>query len=165
MIYRMAISTLVVLAAAGCSGSDATEPLRQDATLTVTPAASRSAEGAARSGSLHIAKDCSTYAGQAGQICTITSSSLGQIPVGSTVTYLSAASAAGLLDTDVVLDPPGPGNNAAFGHCTLSLVTYLGTCTFSGGTGKFTHFRARVAVSPLTLPNFAWEGSYSFGSE
>lgn len=162
MIYRMAISTLVVLAAAGCSGSDATEPRRQDATLTVTPAASRSADGVARSGSLHIFKDCSTYAGQAGQICTITSSSLKQIPVGSTITYESAASP-GLLDTDVVLDPPGSGNNTAFGHCTLSLVTYLGTCTLSGGTGKFTHFRAEVAVSPLTLPNFAWEGSYSFG--
>lgn len=162
MMYRMALSTLVVLAAAGCNGSDATEPLRQDATLTVTPAASSSVDGAPRSGPLHITKECSTYTGQAGQICTITSSSLRQIPAGSTVTYLSAASP-GLLDTDVVLDPPGSGNNAAFGHCTLSLVTYLGTCTFSSGTGKFTHFRATVAVSLLTPPNFAWDGSYSFG--
>jgi hypothetical protein len=67
-----------------------------------------------------------------------------------------------LLDTDVVLDPPGPGNNAAFGHCALSLETGVGVCTFSGGTGQFTHFHARVAVSYLGGPNYAWEGTYSF---
>ena len=39
-------------------------------------------------------------------------------------------------------------------------------CTFSGGTGKFTHFQATAAVSlPLGGPggpNFSWTGTYSF---
>jgi hypothetical protein len=62
----------------------------------------------------------------------------------------------------VVLDPPGPGNNTAFGHCELEFATGVGRCTFSGGTGKFTWFQASVAVSYLGGPNWAWDGTYSF---
>ncbi len=51
------------------------------------------------------------------------------------------------LDSDVVLDLPGHGNNKAFGHCGLDFVTRVGLCTFEGGTGKFTHFRATAHVS------------------
>lgn len=115
-----------------------------------------------RSGALHVTKECSTYTGHAGDICTITSSNLGEIEVGSTIKYASDAVGAAL-DTDVRLDPPGPGNNAAFGHCTLSLATGVGVCSFSGGTGKFTWFQASIAVSYLGGPNFAWDGTYSFG--
>jgi hypothetical protein len=68
-----------------------------------------------------------------------------------------------LLDTDVTLDPPGPGDNHAFGHCTVDLVTFNGRCEFSGGTGKFTWFQASVALSALGGANFAWNGTYSFG--
>jgi hypothetical protein len=114
-----------------------------------------------RSGALHVTKECSTYTGHAGDICTITSSSLQEIEAGSRVVYASDAVGASL-DTDVRLDPPGPGNNAAFGHCALSLETGIGVCTFSGGTGKFTQFHATIAVSYLGGPNFAWDGTYSF---
>ena len=55
---------------------------------------------------------------------------------------------AGWLDSDVVLDPPGPGNNTAFGHCAVNLGDGTGRCTWSGGTGKFTWFHASVDVSP-----------------
>ena len=83
--------------------------------------------------------------GQAGDFCTITSSNLDAIEVGSRVVYAQAADFGTFtLDSDVVLDPPGPGNNIAFGHCHLNLVTGIGLCTFSGGTGKFTHFDASV---------------------
>jgi len=64
----------------------------------------------------------------------------------STVIYAEAAGATGL-DSDVVLDLPGPGNNRAFGHCALDFLSLTGVCTFSGGTGKFTFFHARVDVS------------------
>ncbi|HEU4749330.1 MAG TPA: hypothetical protein VFS56_12575 [Gemmatimonadaceae bacterium] len=107
-------------------------------------------------------KECSEYTGLAGSFCTITSSNLKQIEVGSRVVYAEAAGATSL-DSDVVLDPPGPGNNAAFGHCSLEFATGVGLCTFSGGTGTFTHFRARVVVSYLGGPNWAWDGTYSFG--
>jgi hypothetical protein len=115
----------------------------------------------ARSGTLHVEKECRAYTGHSGDICTITSSTLKQIEAGSRVIYASDAVGASL-DTDVVLDPPGPGNNTAFGHCALNLATGVGRCEFSGGTGKFTWFQASVAVSYLGGPNFAWNGTYSF---
>jgi hypothetical protein len=114
-----------------------------------------------RSGALYVTKECSEYTLLAGSFCTITSSNLKQIEVGTRVVY---AEAAGLtsLDTDVILDPPGPGNNIAFGHVKLDLSTGYGEATFSGGTGKFRNFHARVDVLPLGWPNWAWDGTYSF---
>ena len=113
-------------------------------------------------------KECSTYTGQAGDICTITSSTLKEIEPGSRVIYASGASSEGILDTDVVLDLPGPGNNAAFGHCTVDLHKIDGTtgCVFSGGTGKFKWFHAEVKLSLVdpTDPasELVWNGTYSF---
>ena len=48
------------------------------------------------------------------------------------------------------------------GHCTLVFASLPGRCTFSGGTGKFTHFRASVAVSVDETGLWHWEGTYSF---
>jgi hypothetical protein len=116
-----------------------------------------------RSGELHVTKECSAYTGAAGDVCTITSSNVKDIAVGSKVVYGQAANFSTLsLDSDVVLDVPGPGNNRASGHCQVSLVTGVGLCTFSGGTGKLTHFRARANVSYLGGPDYAWGGTYSF---
>ena len=114
----------------------------------------------ARSGILNVVKDCTNYHGHRGDTCVITSSTLREID-GSLITYASDAVGASL-DTDVVLDPPGPGNNRAFGHCTLSLATGVGVCRLTGGTGKFIWLRAEVAVSYVGGPNFAWNGTYSF---
>jgi hypothetical protein len=110
-----------------------------------------------------VTKECSEYTGLAGSFCTITSSNLNDIEVGSKVVYATAAGAASL-DSDVVLDLPGPGNNTAFGHCRLEFATAtgVGLCTFSGGTGKFTHFHATANVSYLGGPNWAWDGTYRF---
>ena len=143
------------VAVVGCSGSG----------LPTSPSATTGPSGLAapfpRSGELHVVKECSQYAGQAGQFCTITSSNLAEIEKGSRVIYASNL-AFPLLDTDVVLELPGPGNNRAFGHCRLDLITNVGLCTFSGGTGKFTHFSARADVSYLGGPNWAWNGTYTF---
>jgi len=111
-----------------------------------------------------VTKECSEYTGKAGSFCTITSSNVKAIEVGSRVVYAQAAGAASL-DSDVVLDPSGPGNNTAFGHCHLDFATGLGLCTFSGGTGKFTWFDARAHVSHLTGNNWAWDGTYSFSPQ
>ena len=114
-----------------------------------------------RSGDLHVTKECSAYKGLAGDFCTITSSNLEEIEVGSRVVYAKAAGA-GSLDTDVVLDA-GPGNTAA-GHVVLDLVAGSGVVTFSGGTGKFTWFHASVVVTPDSNIPFGWYwyGTYSF---
>ena len=130
---------------------------------TARPAVAPSLSASPRTGDLYVTKECSQNAGLVGQFCTITSSNVDAIEVGSRVIYLTARGPAGL-DSDVILEPPGPGNNRAFGHCTLIAPVRL--CTFSGGTGKFTHFQATAAVSlPLGgpgRPNFSWTGTYSF---
>jgi hypothetical protein len=116
-----------------------------------------------RSGDLHVTKECSQYTHLAGGFCTITSSNLKAIEPGSRVIYLQAL-VPPVLDTDVVLDPPGPGNNMAFGHVHLDLVTKVGWVTFAGGTGKFTHFHGSVVVTrDSNIPfGWYWDGTYSF---
>jgi hypothetical protein len=141
------IATLAVTACSDTTGSPTTEG--------VSLVSSR------RSGTLHVEKECSAYTGHAGDICTITSSTVKAIEPGSRVIYASDAVGASV-DTDVRLDLPGPGNNAAFGHCTIDLATGTGACTFSGGTGKFTWFQAEIVVSPLGGPDFEWNGTYRF---
>jgi hypothetical protein len=120
-----------------------------------------------RSGAAHVTKQCLAYTGQAGDSCTIASSDLKEIEAGSRVVYAQAANFTTLLlDSDVVLDPPGSGNNKAFGHCHLNLATGLGRCTFSGGTGKFMHFDASFDVSaPTDGVNWHWDGTYSFSPQ
>ena len=122
---------------------------------------SSSAAASPRSGDLIVTKECSEYTGLAGSFCTITSSNIKAIEVGSKIIYAQAAGATAL-DSSVVLDLPGPGHNTASGHCVLDFATGLGRCTFSGGTGKFTSFQASVQVSYLGGANFAWDGTHSF---
>ena len=116
-----------------------------------------------RSGELQVTKNCSQYTGAAGSFCTITSSNLNTIKPGSRVVYASAANpAAGVLDSDLVIQ--GPGHNTAFGHVVLDLSTLSGTVTLSGGTGKFTHFDAGpITVACPAFPDCSWDGPYSFG--
>ena len=122
--------------------------------------ASLSSEQSSRSGTLHVEKECSQYTVQAGSFCTITSSTLEAIKPGTRVIYASAA-VPPLLDSDLLLDPPGDGNTA-FGHVVLDIPTGQGLVTISGGTGKFTRFQASVVVSHLVGRTFAWDGTYSF---
>jgi hypothetical protein len=186
MTYRMAFPMLAFLAAASAC-IDATGPgagqctsMRPDTDRCTAPQnMSRAASAAVsssqqannadnfpRSGALHVTKNCSQYTRLAGGFCTLTSSNLAQIEAGSKVIYATAADLTlGVLDSDVVLDSPGPGNNMAFGHVHLALVAGVGTVTFSGGTGKFTHFSGTAAISRVgdpALRNWAWDGSYSF---
>jgi hypothetical protein len=124
---------------------------------TLAPSVSASSP---RSGDLNVTKECTGFTGLAGSYCTITSSSVKAIDVGSRIVYLQPAGISTPAGSDVVLNV-GPGNNTAFGHCALD-ATGSGLCTFSGGTGKFTWFHASVNVSYLGGPNFGWDGTYSF---
>ena len=120
---------------------------------TTRPAVSASLSASPRSGNLQVTKECSGYTGGAGSFCTITSSNVKAIEVDSRILYLQPDQLFTPLGSDVVLDPPGPGNNTAFGHCALDPATGAGLCVFSGGTGKFTWFHADVDVSYLGGPN------------
>ena len=129
--------------------------------LAVVVAGAYAVTGSAspRSGELHATKDCLGYNFGAGEHCTIQSSSLNAIVSGMQVVYASAGSADGL-DSDLVLD--GPGNNDAFGHVTLDAHTLSGEVRFSGGTGRFSGFHARVDVTHVTGTLWRWDGRYSF---
>jgi hypothetical protein len=171
----MACFCVAAPAAIGC-GDGSVNPVSPTARPAVSSlAAARSGTVAApvsapfpRSGDLHVTKECSSpgYTGQAGDFCTITSSNVHAIEVGSRVVYGQAADFVSIppsLDSDVVLDVPGPGNNTALGRCRLNFATGSGRCTFSGGTGKFTNFHASVDVSPPTDGvNWHWTGTYGF---
>jgi len=167
MTYRIAFPLLALLVAGGCSAKDATAPMSQTKNLSVS-AAGRDANDedadAPRAGSFHVEKNCDQYTGLPGGFCTITVSTLKQIPVGTKVIYKDAATATAVI-TDVKLDPPGSGNNVAFGHVNLNRVTRTGTAWFSGGTGKFRHFTATVVITYLNGRNWAWNGSYSFSNK
>jgi len=162
---RFALSLIALAIVGGCSGRDAASPTSPDGSASaraVRPAIGASLlESFPRRGELHVTKVCSSYTRLAGGFCTITGSNIKEIEVGSKVIY-ETASGATVLDTDVTLDPPGPGNNVAFGHRRLDLVTAVGLCTFSGGTGKFTWFNASAGVSHLSGRTWAWTGAYSF---
>ena len=111
---------------------------------------------------LHVTKECSEDTGEPGAFCTITSSNLPRIKVGSRVYYDQAPIVStGVQDSNVVLDA-GKGNRAV-GRCTVDLETGLGLCTFSDGMGRFDGFSARVSVTPPEDGvNWQWNGTYSF---
>jgi hypothetical protein len=118
--------------------------------------------GTPRSGELHVTKECSQYSGLPGGFCTITGSNLNVIDVGMKVVYASAPNFVTLrVDSDLVLD--GPGNNDAYGHVDLTLGTFTGPLTFTGGTGRFRGFHATITVDcrPAGSP-CAWDGPYYF---
>jgi hypothetical protein len=121
-----------------------------------------SATPTARSGALHVTKECSgppPYDGTVGSFCTILSSNIPVIKPGMRVVYLGAAENGGL-DSDLAL---GSGHGTALGHVVIDLVTGSGRVSFSVGTGRFSHFRARAVVSPDRAGVFRWDGRYWLG--
>jgi hypothetical protein len=113
-----------------------------------------------RSGALHVTKECGDYHGLPGEFCTITSSNIPAIKRGMKVVYSSALTFP-TLNSDLVLD--GPGDNNASGHVTLDVLTGSGVVTFSGGTGRFSKFQARVDVSyDPEADLWHWDGIYAF---
>ena len=157
MIHRNLMASVILASLVGAACSESTAP-DQAATRGVS---------FARSGTLRVTKNCDeTYRGGANDFCIITSSTLKDIEVGSRITYLSAASPEFFLETDVVLNPPKPGNNVAYGHCSVDLTNINGTmgCVFSGGTGKFKWFHAEVTLSlDPNSTDLVWNGTYRFG--
>jgi hypothetical protein len=165
MMYRAAFPLLALLVAGGCSGSDATEPMNPDAESLFRPETPQTLSASSqRSGALRVTKECSQFTRLAGGFCTITSSNIKLIEVGTKVVY-TVASGATVLDSDVTLVPPDRGTNKAFGHCRLDLASGVGLCTFSGGTGAFRSFHATAAVASLGRPNWSWSGTYCFSTK
>jgi hypothetical protein len=113
-----------------------------------------------RSGTLHVKKECSQYTGKAGSFCTVYSSNLKVIAVGSKIVYATPDPGS---DSDLTLYSKGA---KAFGHVIIDLNTGIGTVTFSGGTGPLRRFNANLVVKPIGDPAktlyWRWDGKYSY---
>jgi hypothetical protein len=122
-------------------------------------ASSSSEHSTPRSGILHVTKECSQYTGKAGSFCTITSSNLKVIAVGSKIVYATPAGT----DSDLTVYSRGA---KAFGHVTINPNTGIGPVTFSGGTGPLKRFKANLVVKPIGDPAktlyWRWDGTYTY---
>jgi hypothetical protein len=111
----------------------------------------------------HLTKECSGFPGTTpGGYCTIRSSNVKAIKVGSKIFYFQPDTKTGT-NSDMVIYA-GRGT-VATGHCDVASATGLGLCTISDGTGALAGFHMRVHVSPdKTVPNlWRWDGTYGFG--
>jgi hypothetical protein len=144
----------------------------------------KAAQADERNGELRVTKNCSAYTNDAGSFCTITSSNLPEIEVGSKVLYTQSAVGCdtGATTYPCPLVPPATpegayisldsnavlyvgAGNWAVGRCTLDNTGDSGLCTFSDGIGRLTGLRARVVVSSTDGVNYQWNGTYSFRPE
>jgi hypothetical protein len=152
-------------------------------TAMILPLTLRPAQAHERNGELHVTKNCSAWTLDNGAFCTITSSNLPEIEVGSKVLYAQAPvgcdNGGTTYPCTVPLSTPEGGyisvdssavlyvgtGNWAVGRCTLDNTGNSGLCTFSDGIGPLTGFRARVLVSSTDGLNYQWNGTYSFRLE
>jgi hypothetical protein len=148
----------------------------------ILPLMPRAAQAEERDGELHVTKECSAWTLDNGAFCTITSSNLPEIAVGSKVLYAQAVvgcdNGGTTYPCTVPLPTPEGGyisvdssaviyvgtGDWAVGRCTLDSTGNSGLCTFSDGIGRLTGFHARVAVSSTDGLNYSWNGTYRFSS-
>jgi hypothetical protein len=115
----------------------------------------------ARSGALHVTKECPQYQPVAGSFCTIRSSNIAAIKAGMKVVYLQAPGSVAL-ESDIVVSFPG-GDSAGYGHVWVNNTTGVGRVTLRGGTGAFAGLRVEAAVSVDEHGIWHWDGTYSYG--
>ena len=106
-------------------------------------------------------KDCSGFTGLVGAYCTIRSSNVKALKVGSKIFYFQVAGKTALDSDTVIYVNRG---SVATGHCLLRFATGTGLCTISDGTGKLAGFHLRVRVTAdASVPKlWHWDGTYSF---
>jgi hypothetical protein len=124
--------------------------------FTATDNRSSAAPGAMH---LLITKTCDA-AFPATPICTVVSSPAGPIPIDTQAEYTVRVFNQ-VMSANVLLTTPA--GDTASGHCTLSLKSGVGTCTFARGTGALAGFHTNVDVSfDFTTGVTTWEGAYHF---
>jgi hypothetical protein len=135
----------VLLVALGLSGS----------------AASSTNQGLRGTKAFHMTKDCSGFTGLVGAYCTIRSSNVKALKVGSKIFYVQEAGKTALDSDTVIYVKRG---SVATGHCLLRFATGVGLCTISDGTGTLAGFRLRVRVTASSSIPKLWhmDGTYSF---
>ena len=122
--------------------------------IAVVPLASATA----RSGTLKVDKNCRGFTGGPGSFCTFFASNVAWAPVGTNIFYLQP----GQNPTDVILDPPGPGNNKAFGSCDLPDGSTECARSPVGRGSSLTSMPRSLSPTRGDGLDFHWEGPYSF---
>ncbi len=107
-------------------------------------------------GEFHLTKETSEYTGEAGSFCTVTSSNLDAIKVGSKIIY-TAPAAEPVIESDLVIIS---GDDTLTGHVLLDVPSASGTLAITGGTGAFAGFRADTAVT-FDGTEWHWDGTYT----
>ena len=132
------------------------------ATLAFSVSAASSGNQANRgTKEFHATMDCSGFTGLVGAYCTVRSSNVKALKVGSKIFYVQVASKTELDSDTVVYVRRG---SVAAGHCLLRFATGVGLCTISDGTGTLAGFHLRVRVTAdASIPKlWHWDGTYSF---
>ncbi len=127
--------------------------------LAVTASAQSGSGPNHRNRPFHLTKNCQDYGFGIGSYCTVTSSNVPAITVGTRIFYAQAPGPE-TLDSDVILYA-GRGKTAT-GHCTVEHESGSGLCRLFGGTRTLDGIRARVDVSYLGGYDYAWDGTYRF---
>jgi hypothetical protein len=124
-------------------------------------AASSQSQAPGGTKAFHATKDCSGFTGLVGAYCTIRSSNVDALKVGSKIFYVQVAGKTALDSDTLIYVKRG---SAATGHCLLRFATNDGLCTISDGTGTLAGFRLRVRVrASSSIPRlWHWDGTYSF---
>jgi hypothetical protein len=135
---------VALLAALGFSGS----------------AASSTSQAPGATKPFHATKDCSGFTGLVGAYCTIRSSNVKALKVGSKIFYVQEAGKTALDSDTIIYVKRG---TVATGHCFLG-GNGVGLCTMSDGTGTLAGLRLRVRVrASSSIPKlWHWDGTYSF---
>jgi hypothetical protein len=107
-------------------------------------------------GEFHLTKETSEYTGEAGSFCTVTSSNLDAIKVGSKIIYTAPASEP-VIESDLVIVS---GDDTLTGHVLLDVPSASGTLAILGGTGAFAGFRADTVVT-FDGTEWHWDGTYT----
>lgn len=106
-------------------------------------------------------KDCSGFTGLVGAYCTIRSSNVKALKVGSKIFYVQVAGQTALDSDTIIYVRRG---SVATGHCLLRFATGAGLCTISNGTGTLAGFHARIRVTADSSIPKLWrmDGTYGF---
>jgi hypothetical protein len=126
----------------------------------LVPAASSQSQTPGGTKEFHGTKDCSGFTGLVGAYCTIRSSNVKALKVGSKIFYVQDAGKTHLDSDTIIYVKRG---SVATGHCFLG-GNGVGLCTMSDGTGTLAGFRLRVRVrASSSIPKlWHWDGTYSF---
>lgn len=115
---------------------------------------------------IHLTKDCSTYSGEIPSLCTIETSDLSLLPVGTKVWYEGPILTNNYFLSSNMLLEAGP-NATATGYCIFDAraIAQTGLCTFWAGTGSLTGFTAILHVTIDDQGIWHLDGEYYFNPE